>query len=419
VSHSAPAGARFTDWRERAASNPLVIDGLIALGLTLLSLVSVAGRAPDIGNRDPLSVSLLMLQTLPLVLRRRYPLGVLVVVTIATVGHGLLSTSATINSSLGGLVAVYTVADLCDRRLSAAALVGVGVSVGALIIAKGGIPAGLASLFQSELVIVIVWLLGSWSQERRKYLGIVEQRAALAERERQAEAERAVADERSRIAREMHDVVAHHVSVIVIQAGAALRSIDRRPDQARDALVAIDDNGRRALADMRRMVGVLGGGDRGSSPGDRGDLAPMPGMDRLGELIEQVRAAGMPVELSVAGEPRPLDPGIELAAYRIIQEALTNSLKHASGGRTRVNLRYEPAALEVAVLDEGGRDDDGRPRDEIGDDEPRLPAGPGHGLIGMRERVAMFGGHLEAGPTGKGFRVAALLPLDAQPATGG
>jgi signal transduction histidine kinase len=268
-------------------------------------------------------------------------------------------------------------------------------------------------LVQSELVIAIVWLLGTWSRERREYLGIVEQRAQLAEREREAQAERAVADERARIAREMHDVVAHHVSVIVIQAGAALRSIAGRPDQARDALVAIDENGRRALADMRRMVGVLGRGESGSPSEDRADaLAPMPGMDRLGELIEQVRAAGMPVELSVAGDPRPLDPGVELAAYRIIQEALTNSLKHARGGCTRVNLRYEPAALEVAVQDDGGRSDDD------GDDEPRVPTGPGHGLIGMRERVALFGGSLEAGDTGKGFRVAAILPLDAQPATG-
>jgi signal transduction histidine kinase len=257
VSVGAPVHRSSARWRARIASNPLLVDALIALGLTLFSLVNVAGGAPNIGNGDPLSVVLLMLQTVPLVLRRRYPMGVLVVVTVATVCHGLLASGPTIDATLGGLVALYTVAERCDRRASAVALVFVGMSIGALILGKGGVPGGLSSLVQSELVIVIVWLLGSWSRERRQRLDVVEKRALLAEREREAQAERAVAEERSRIAREMHDVVAHHVSVIVIQAGAGLRSIDRRPDEAREALVAIDENGRRALADMRRMLGVL------------------------------------------------------------------------------------------------------------------------------------------------------------------
>ena len=315
---------------------------------------------------------------------------------------------------------MYTVAELCDRRQSAAALVGVGVSVGALIIGKGGVPGGLSSLIQSELVIVIVWLLGSWSRERREHLDVAEKRALLAEREREVQAERAVAEERTRIARELHDVIAHHVSVIVIQAGAGLRSIDRRPAEARGALIAIDENGRRALADMRRMLGVLGRGETpasesgaivpGTDPTD--GLAPMPSMDRLGELLEHVRAAGMPVELAVTGDPRPLDPGVELSAYRIIQEALTNSLKHARGARARVDVRYEPAALEVEVQDDGGQ----AARDG---NRAAVPAGTGHGLIGMRERAALFGGRLEAGPVGRGFRVAAWLPLEPQPGNAG
>jgi signal transduction histidine kinase len=420
VSRVVPMHRSSARWRARVASNPLLVDALIALGLTLFSLLSVAGRAPGIGNSDPLSVSLLMLQTLPLVLRRRYPLGVLIVITIATVGHGILATGPTLNSTVGGLVAVYTVAELCDRRQSAAALVGVGVSVGALIIGKGGVPGGLSSLIQSELVIVIVWLLGSWSRERREHLDVAEKRALLAEREREVQAERAVAEERTRIARELHDVIAHHVSVIVIQAGAGLRSIDRRPAEARGALVAIDENGRRALADMRRMLGVLGRSETpasesgtivpGTDPTD--GLAPMPSMDRLGELLEHVRAAGMPVELAVTGDPRPLDPGVELSAYRIIQEALTNSLKHARGARARVDVRYEPAALEVEVQDDGGQ----AARDG---NRAAVPAGTGHGLIGMRERAALFGGRLEAGPVGRGFRVAAWLPLEPQPGNAG
>jgi signal transduction histidine kinase len=405
-----PSSAR---WRARIASNPLLVDALIALGLTLFSLVSVAAGAPNIGNRDPLSLALLVLQTLPLVLRRRYPMGVLGVITVATVCHGLLATGPTLDSTLGGLVALYTVAELCDRRTSAAGLVVVGGSIGALILGKGGVPGGLSSLVQSELVIVIVWLLGSWSRERRQRLDMVENRALLAEREQEAQAERAVAEERTRIARELHDVIAHHVSVIVIQAGAGLRSIDRRPAEARGALVAIDENGRRALADMRRMLGVLGRSEAPASSGDAAGpgggpadgLAPMPGLDRLGELLEHVRAAGMPVELAVAGDPRPLDPGVELSAYRIIQEALTNSLKHAPGARARVDVRYEAAALEVSVQDDGGQAaHDGH--------RAAVPTGTGHGLIGMRERAALFGGRLEAGPVGRGFRVSASLPLE-------
>jgi signal transduction histidine kinase len=138
----------------------------------------------------------------------------------------------------------------------------------------------------------------------------------------------------------------------------------------------------------------------------------MPSMDRLGELLEHVRAAGMPVELAVTGDPRPLDPGVELSAYRIIQEALTNSLKHARGARARVDVRYEPAALEVEVQDDGGQ----AARDG---NRAAVPAGTGHGLIGMRERAALFGGRLEAGPVGRGFRVAAWLPLEPQPGNAG
>ncbi len=209
--------------------------------------------------------------------------------------------------------------------------------------------------------------------------------------------------ERLRIARELHDVVTHHVSVIVIQAGAGLRALDRRPEGARTALQAVDRTGREALADMRRMLGILG-----SAHDDHGDirdgqgLAPQPGLARLGELVEQVRAAGSPVELSIEGEQRQLDAGVELSAYRIVQEALTNVLKHAHGARARVDLRYGARALDIVVTDEGGTG-----RRDLGE-----PAHEGRGLIGMTERATLFGGTLEAGPTPTGFRVVARLPTD-------
>jgi signal transduction histidine kinase len=387
------------------AARPLVVDGLIALGLTALSLITILGGAQDIGSYDPLSLVLLMLQTLPLVLRRRFPMTVLAVTMGATVAHAFFATGESLNSTMGSLVAIYTVADQYDRRRSAIAAVISGLAIAVVIVGKVGIPAGLSGLIQSELSVAILWVLGTWARERRRYLGTVEERALHAEHEREERAQRAVAEERERIAREMHDVVTHHVSVIVIQAGAGLRALERRPEDARDALQAIDESGRRALADMRRMLGILG------RPANAAEEvpAPMPGLDRLGELLEQVRAAGLSVELAVVGEPRELDAGIELTAYRIIQEALTNSLKHARGARARVDVRYEPDALEVRVVDDGGRG-------EVGS---AALGGQGHGLIGMRERVALFGGRFEAGPRDDGFRIAARLPLDQQGAAGG
>ncbi|MFL5681731.1 MAG: sensor histidine kinase, partial [Chloroflexota bacterium] len=195
--------------------------------------------------------------------------------------------------------------------------------------------------------------------------------------------------------------VTHHVSVIVIQAGAGLSALDRRPEQARGALEAIDRTSRAALTDMRRMLGILG--DTTTNGGDE-TRAPLPGLERLGELIEEVRAAGLPVELSMEGEQRPLEAGVELAAYRVIQEALTNALKHARGARARVRIAYEPRALDIEVIDQGG----------IGDRDLGESGGGGRGLIGMRERVAVYGGVFDARPTSTGFRVHARLPVDGQ-----
>jgi len=387
--------------RARISSSPLLVDGLLALGLTGLSIVTLAAGAQDIGSYSPASVALLLLQTIPIALRRVAPLPVLALTFGATMLHALLAEDS-LNSTLGALIALFSVAERYDRRISgAAALVMAGV-LGLLIAQVAGLPDAFGSLVQNMLSIMVAWVLGTWARERRAYIGTVEDRALRAEREREERAHRAVADERERIARELHDVAAHHVSVIVIQAGAARRALEKRPADAREAIDAIDATARRALGDMRRMVGVLGAGDGSSGPaGDT--LEPMPGLDRLGTLIESVRSAGLPVELSIEGTPRPLDPGVELSAYRIVQEALTNTLKHAGGGRANVLVRYAPTALDLRVTDEGGRRTPGPVTWDSG----------GHGLIGMRERVAIFGGTLEAGPSAGGFRVAAHLPLDA------
>jgi signal transduction histidine kinase len=247
-------------------------------------------------------------------------------------------------------------------------------------------------LIQTELFFAAAWFIGDSVRIRRLYTRSVEQTAALLEREREERARRAVREERERIAREMHDAVTHHVSVIVIQAAGALRSLARRPEEARQALEAISHTGRQALTDMRRMLGILGEAE---------SQEPMPGLDRLGDLLEQVRSAGLAVELAIEGDRRPLDPGLELSAYRIIQEGLTNALKHTGGGRARVTVRYDAGSLAITVDDERGR----------AAEPPIEPEHQGRGLVGMRERVAMFGGSFEAAPTARGYRVHARLPL--------
>jgi signal transduction histidine kinase len=226
----------------------------------------------------------------------------------------------------------------------------------------------------------------------------LEERAGRLEREQELATRVAVADERAHLARELHDVVAHSVSVMVVQAGAARRLLGRQPDRAGEALLAVESNGREALAELRRMLGVLTDED-GTGPA----LAPQPGLGQLDALVERVGAAGLPVEVRITGAPRPLSPGVDLTAYRIIQEALTNALKYAKGARTEVVVEFGDGELKLEVLNAGGVD--------------LLPAGAGagRGLLGMRERVSVYGGQLEAGgrPEG-GFAVRASLPL--QPA---
>ena len=244
---------------------------------------------------------------------------------------------------------------------------------------------------------MIAWLLGAYAWTRRLYVAALRERADRAEREREESAEAAVASERARIARELHDIVAHSVSVMVVQAEAADEMLNRHdPERARAPVWKIQETGRAALTDMRRMLGLLREAD------SRPALTPQPGIANLELLLAKVRESGLPVELEVQGRPEPLPPGVDLSAYRIVQEALTNSLKYAGQANARVVVRYAPGALELEVTDDGA----GEAVDSNG----------GHGLIGMRERVVLFGGELDAGPAlGRGFRVRARLPFEARP----
>jgi signal transduction histidine kinase len=231
---------------------------------------------------------------------------------------------------------------------------------------------------------------------RRAYLAQVEERARRLELEREENARRAVRDERTRIARELHDVVAHHVSAIAVQAGAAEEIVERNPQRAREALHVIQETSRQALIEMRALLNVLRSGDEAGR-----EREPQPGMAQIDRLIERSRAAGLTVTLRVEGTVQPLPEALDLSAYRIVQEALTNSIKHAGPAHACVLVRYAERILELDIRDDGRGQTD-------------RSAGPpqGRGLVGMRERVALFGGDMVVGPTpGQGFRVGVRLPL--------
>jgi len=249
--------------------------------------------------------------------------------------------------------------------------------------------------FTSIIVVPGPYLAGRALRERRERTEELEQLTQQLRDEQELRAEMAVLDERSRIAREMHDVVAHSVSLMVVQTGAARALLDADPEQSRAAMLAVEDAGRDALAELRRALGVM----RGGGP-DAVALAPQPGLAELDALVERTREAGLPVTLEVCGETRPLPRGADLAAYRIVQEALTNSLKHAGRASANVALRWLPRELVLEITDTGRGPNGHVPPDS-------------HGLIGMRERVAVYGGSVQTGPApGRGFAVRARIPLE-------
>ncbi|MFG2972544.1 sensor histidine kinase [Streptomyces sp. NPDC048331] len=254
---------------------------------------------------------------------------------------------------------------------------------------------------------------------RRGHRVALEERGWLLEREREGAARSAVEAERARIAAELHDIVSHNVSLMVVQAGAAREVLTTLPEEAAAALGAVERAGRNTMTELRHLLGVLApaqdGGDEPYGASDAARLAPQPSLARLGALIDRFAFAGLPVEVRISGEPRPLPAGIDVTAYRIIQEALTNALKHGDGGRTEVTVRYQEHALRVEVLGGGPSVLTGpapAPAPAGGPDRPK-PEGTGRGLIGLRERVAVYGGDLDARRRlGGGYRVRARLPLE-------
>jgi signal transduction histidine kinase len=352
----------------------------VALALFLgIAYVFHAARMSNWDGGVPLGLA----QVVPLVVRRRYPRVVLGVITLAWIAQVAFVSAL---PPVPTVLAVYTVGANLARTegLQAAAAATAATTLAAL---------GVGEYDRTVTYLVALaaaWVVGDNLGTRRAYTRALEERAERLEREREAEAARARAEEQARIARELHDVIAHNVSVMVVQAAAANDVFDSRPEGAREALRAIETSGRSALSELRRLLGVV--------RGDGAEYAPQPGLDRLDDLVAQVRGAGLAVAISVEGAKRSLPAGVDLSAYRVVQEALTNTLKHAHATRADVSLRYRDDALDVEVRDDGEGGANG--------------GSAGHGLIGMRERVTAYGGTLAAGPgPAGGFAVAARFPL--------
>ena len=383
--------------------NPHAVDALLALGFTAAALWTVAARVGgDDAYRDDdfFGIALLLLQTLPIAARSVGPLGALTVSVAAISLHIAIGYQGVPAGTFAALVILYSAASLTDIRqgILAALMTAAGITI--YFATDRGDPS-LAQAVTTYATYAAAWGLGMYARSRREYTNVVEERASLLEREREVRAREAVADERARIARELHDMVGHALNLIVIQSGGAQRVFPSKPELVRDSLASIESTGRQALTDMERMLGIL----RGTEEADDA-LSPQPGLSHVDSLAAQVSEAGLPVEVTVEGTPVALASSVDLSAYRIIQEALTNALKHAGPAHASVKIRHGADSLELEITDDG----QGASGDRVGDDKGR------RGLIGMRERVGLFGGELSVGPRPEGgFRVHARLPLGGGP----
>jgi signal transduction histidine kinase len=383
----------------------------------LIAVLAIAGMLELVVGRDSpgapattlwFSVPAVAVLVLPLFARRRFPFA-------APAAYWLMAAALTFVDgllipfigSLGvvGLATAFLLGNLRDDKQAG---IGLAIVLGCIVVVVSNIPGpeSASDLIFIPLRFVVSWVAGYALRERTEQAEAAEMRATLAEREKEAAemrailAERekdasariAVAEERARIARELHDIVAHAVSVMVLQVGAVRHKLPETLEEDREALNRVELAGRTALAEMRRLLGAM------RRNGDGAELAPQPGLDGLDTLIEDVGRAGLPVRLHVDGDSFPLPRAIDLSAYRIVQEALTNALKHARASNVDVTVRYRPDELELEVVDDGAG--------------PAKSDGLGHGLVGMRERVKIYGGEMSAGtaPTG-GFVLSARLPI--------
>lgn len=418
---SAVAGvtAAFARLRAWSARNPSVADAALALGLWLLSApVFVSGAAT---TRDWVVATAL---TIPLLWRRRAPLAVFGAIALIAFVQWLAGAALQVGDA-AVLFALYAVVVYDRRRWAGPAAFAVGILGALLAVIRYTHGQELVAFVSMSAFVVAAAALGVWGRTRRDRIAELEERARRLERERDQQAELAAAAERARIARELHDVVAHSLTVMVALADGARLAAAQEPERSDAAMRDVSTTGRDALREMRRLLGVLreppaGEEQRGSDPLSGGEirsetdvapLEPQPGLAQLETLVDQVRATGLDVALTRSGEPLPLSPGAELTVYRVVQEALTNTLKHApEATAAAIRLAFEPGLLALEITDDGAW----RPPTAAADGATRAGLA-GAGLAGMRERAAAFGGAVEAGPRpGGGWRVRARLSLDAE-----
>src|SRR4051794_12485745 len=367
-----------------------------ALVLTFAVASVVEALAAEQVHNQWLVAVLALGWTLPFAFRARYPLWAPIVACFFLAAFALTAPERSITNLtmpfVAALAAAVSLGLVPDRRLSVAGWAAV-IATAAVVDSQSG--SAYSDFFWTTLILTLAWFFGSALGTRTQQARELSQRVEVAERDRAAAADRATAEERARIARELHDVVAHSVSVMVVQASGVRRLLKEEQHREREALLSVEQIGRQALTEMRRMLGVMRSGEETPA------LAPQPGLQHLDRLIAQVEEAGMPVTLRVEGDRPELSPGVDLSAYRIVQEGLTNALKHAKGANAEVVVRYVDSCVEL----------------EIADDGPGVGAtdGQGHGLVGMRERAAIYGGTLEtATRDGGGFVLRAQLPVEGR-----
>lgn len=381
-------------WKAVRWFEPTLLDATTALALFVAAEAEASfGIRPWSAHEAPWSVAALasVFQTVPVAWRRRRPVAALATILAAALVEAAVAAPPESLAVLGSwLLAVYSVGRYASSRVAVGALAGACMTASMLVLAGPG--GALADYLAAIFVPCVPPWLGGALAGRHARAARLEEDAARLNREREARDRAVIAEERGRIGRELHDVVAHAVSTIVIQAQAGSTMLERDADAARTAFAEIEKGGRQALVELRRLLGLLRAG--GGVPARE----PQPSLAALDNLVEAMRRAGLPVAVTVEGSPiSALPPGLELAAYRVVQEALTNALRHAGPARAQLTIRYHSRALELEVVDDGTGD---------------CGASAGHGLIGMRERVALFGGELSAGCIEPhGFRVFARLPV--------
>jgi signal transduction histidine kinase len=388
----------LTSWRPVAwlRAHPFAADCLLAAGLLALVLATLPSLSTDEGSTRELNAGAWLLcigAVIPVAFRRVQPMPAAAAnIVLVTAYFALNFPDGPMPFTM--LILLYSVAAHCPRSVS---LPWLALVAGALILILNvdATRDDFGSYVLNLVTLGGTWLFGDNLQTRRKYVAELEDRTGRLEREREERARQAVADERARIARELHDVVAHHVSVMVVQAGGARRMLALDPERTEQALETIEGTGREALSEMRRLLGVLRDHDEATDL-----LAPQPGVAGLEALVDNMRDAGLDVELRIDGDMPTMRPGVELSVYRIVQEALTNALKHAGPAHADVWVRYDDDEVLVGVSDDGRGAAVSKQN------------GTGHGIVGMRERVTLFDGELYTGPkAGGGFEVRARIPL--------